>query len=368
MKKKIFLNLESLRGIAAISVALYHFDNGSHFNNPFVENAWLMVDFFFVLSGFVVSLNYIHRLSTAQQLFAFQKKRFLRLYPLHFFLLIVFLVIEIAKYIVDIKLNLVANSPAFSDNNLSAFLANLLLVHSWTMSNATFNHPSWSISAEVFTYALFAILVYLTSWSRTLFLVIISISIFGLGWLIDSYGMEIYNTTGLLRCIYSFFIGVLTHQIYKSVRNRFSFKTSVPGILFIALSIFLVIKLGGEKSGFVVLVPFVFGFTILNLVLTTESTSINRLLSNGVLVYLGTVSYGIYMIHIAVWWIGKQFATLVLKLPTVADSYGRERLEIENVFLADLVSLLGIVVIISLAHLSYQRFEKRIADLASRNG
>lgn len=41
------LPLESLRGIAAISVAFYHFKVESYFNNSFTQNAWLMVDFFF---------------------------------------------------------------------------------------------------------------------------------------------------------------------------------------------------------------------------------------------------------------------------------------------------------------------------------
>ena len=84
------LSLEGLRGIAAISVAFFHFNNGSHFNNIFVSNAWLMVDFFFVLSGFVIALNYQNKLKNIHDLLVFQKKRFFRLYPLHFIMLMVF--------------------------------------------------------------------------------------------------------------------------------------------------------------------------------------------------------------------------------------------------------------------------------------
>ena len=57
-KDKIYF-LESLRGIAAISVALFHFQTESFLtNNIFIRNSWLMVDFFFVLSGFVIAYNY----------------------------------------------------------------------------------------------------------------------------------------------------------------------------------------------------------------------------------------------------------------------------------------------------------------------
>ena len=81
MKKDKYLALESLRGGAAISVAIHHFYIGSHFNVAFTMYAWLMVDFFFVLSGFVIALNYQDRIKTFENLKAFQFKRFLRLYP-----------------------------------------------------------------------------------------------------------------------------------------------------------------------------------------------------------------------------------------------------------------------------------------------
>ena len=76
MKQHKLLPLESLRGIAAISVALYHFNTGSHFNNAFVSNAWLMVDFFFVLSGFVIALNYIDNIKSAKNYLRFKRRDF----------------------------------------------------------------------------------------------------------------------------------------------------------------------------------------------------------------------------------------------------------------------------------------------------
>ena len=54
-----FRALDSWRGIAACLVALYHLDAYSHlFDVPFLRNSYLMVDFFFVLSGFVIAANY----------------------------------------------------------------------------------------------------------------------------------------------------------------------------------------------------------------------------------------------------------------------------------------------------------------------
>ena len=57
MKTKLN-HLESLRGIAAITVVLFHWEVNSILNNNFTKNGWIMVDFFFVLSGFIIAYNY----------------------------------------------------------------------------------------------------------------------------------------------------------------------------------------------------------------------------------------------------------------------------------------------------------------------
>ena len=71
------LSLESLRGLAAFGVVLYHFQTSSPLsNNLFVRNSLHMVDFFFVLSGYVIALNYQHRLSSLAEIVTFQRRRF----------------------------------------------------------------------------------------------------------------------------------------------------------------------------------------------------------------------------------------------------------------------------------------------------
>ena len=59
-----FEALDSWRGICALMVALLHFEAFSHLKDlPFFNDAYLFVDFFFVLSGFVIAANYRQRLA-----------------------------------------------------------------------------------------------------------------------------------------------------------------------------------------------------------------------------------------------------------------------------------------------------------------
>ena len=160
MKNEKILGLDSLRGLAAISVAFFHFKGSGFFSNVFFQNSWLMVDFFFVLSGFVIAFSYSSKLSSIKQIIFFQKKRFLRLYPLHLLTLLIFLGFEVIKLLFELNFNDTTNNKSFINNNASAFFANVLLIHNWIIPNLTFNYPSWSISAEFYIYALFALLIF----------------------------------------------------------------------------------------------------------------------------------------------------------------------------------------------------------------
>ena len=141
MKTKL-LFLESLRGIAALSVAIFHIKDVSTSpitDNLFIENSDTMVDFFFVLSGFVIAYSYLDRITNIKSLINFKIKRFLRLYPLHFITLLGFLVIEIAKYILETYSGIPSNVDPFSTNNFYSFVSNLFLFHSFNLSH---RHPA----------------------------------------------------------------------------------------------------------------------------------------------------------------------------------------------------------------------------------
>jgi peptidoglycan/LPS O-acetylase OafA/YrhL len=97
--------LESLRGLAAFLIVLHHMP---HWNSildiiRLVKNGYLMVEFFFVLSGFVIFNAYSEKINTKKDIVRFQFLRFGRLWPVHILFLIVFLGIETARYIFGVQ-------------------------------------------------------------------------------------------------------------------------------------------------------------------------------------------------------------------------------------------------------------------------
>lgn len=92
-----------LRGIAALLVVLYHihfaaprlpFENWS----PFLSRGYLMVDLFFILSGFIISYVYNRPDMAVMKTGNFLIKRIIRLYPLHVFCLFLFVFFKIILF------------------------------------------------------------------------------------------------------------------------------------------------------------------------------------------------------------------------------------------------------------------------------
>jgi peptidoglycan/LPS O-acetylase OafA/YrhL len=71
-----YASLDAMRGLAAFAVVVYHLDR------PYAPSAYVAVDFFFVLSGFVIARAYGEKLASGMTVLAFMKARYVRLYPL----------------------------------------------------------------------------------------------------------------------------------------------------------------------------------------------------------------------------------------------------------------------------------------------
>jgi peptidoglycan/LPS O-acetylase OafA/YrhL len=312
-----FGGLESLRGIAALIVVFHHIG----WSNPlthcnFVRNGYLMVDLFFVLSGFVICHNYASKLGSAKEIAHFMLLRLGRLYPLHLFFLLVFLGIEAAKWFAEMKCGLVPNhSHAFSVNNAPSFLAHLFLVQPFFhFADKTYDAPSWSIGVEFYTYLFFALAI-LAFGKRRIPLAA------GLLALLATFLLCTFSCTGLyvmnglpgfLRCCFGFFTGVLAYQVYGQYRLVITPWSSKLGWgLLVILGVFLSWSTFGTKWDY--LMPPLFGGLIIALA-ATSGGSLAKTFNAPSLRWLGKVSYSIYLCHEAVVIFMGQMLTLTQKI------------------------------------------------------
>ena len=217
-KQMRFLALDSWRGIAALFVALYHLNAYGHFYGlPIVRNSFLFVDFFFVLSGFIISYSYCDRLTRLSAVVSFMIKRFGRVWPLHAVMLAVFVAFPILEWSGCYFTKLCGTDWPFNPehDNLGTFFSNLLLVHSLGLHDSlTWNWPSWSISTEFWTYALFALVAATLRASLVPVALWLVVACTLLLMLLAPGHMDVTYDFGYFRCVRGFFIGFLTFRLY----------------------------------------------------------------------------------------------------------------------------------------------------------
>jgi peptidoglycan/LPS O-acetylase OafA/YrhL len=284
--------LTGLRGVAALMVALLHFnfDVAGRFG-PIYDNltrvGFLGVDLFFILSGFVIAYKYHDiRRFWSRDYAQFLWFRFWRIYPTHFFVTIFYVPIIVTALLLSRHVD----PERFS---LSSLIANLLMVQSWLGSDAmTWNAPAWSVSAEWLAYVLFPVLITLSGMvPRSLVIVACGALLLLVPAIFATVNISGAGFTGLVRLFPEFLSGCLIWRIYNHDMSR-------ARIFDVALTIVLVLML---TSG--LYLPTEYPFLVLPLFacaiyLSCRSVGVaSRILSSRPMVYLGTISYSLYLVH-----------------------------------------------------------------------
>jgi peptidoglycan/LPS O-acetylase OafA/YrhL len=299
-----FVVLDSWRGLAACLVALFHLDAYSHlYGVPFLRNSWLFVDFFFVLSGFVIAANYQQRLLDGFGVGRFLLLRLGRLYPLHLAMLTLFIGSELLKVLRRIlipatlwSLNPIApfSTPQQAPDTV---LANLLLVQSLHLYDfLTWNIPSWSISTEFYTYVVFALcLIGLRKHAW----IALSLAMIGgpvlIAVLSERY-MHTESDWGIIRCIYGFAAGVVCWNVYRRWNSKLGKWLSGSIAEWCTIGLMLAFVSVSGDTLLSVAAPYVFGLVVF--VFAFEAGAASAILRLRPLVFLGTISYSIYMTHV----------------------------------------------------------------------
>lgn len=340
--------LESLRGLAALLVVLFHVPLWHPaLELDLIRNAYLMVELFFVLSGFVIWTAYGDRIRSGRALLRFQFLRFARLYPVHLLFLLVFVGIEGIKLLAASRLGIAApaGGPA-SGNTGQNFFENLLLLHAVLPDRPlSFNFPSWSISVEFWTYLVFGLLTLMFGRSKDIaFAGVTALAL----WALATGNAQDHEP--LLKCLAGFFLGCLVAQ---TARHRPAMRSGPVFPVLLLLLGFLAFKPDGRYD---ILVFPLSAALVLSLVRSPQGATA-RALRLRPLVWLGSISYSLYMAHASVLWAANQGVRLWSDLPDWTGPDGRDipQLPLAPALLAVALSVGAAILLAAMVHQLVER-------------
>jgi peptidoglycan/LPS O-acetylase OafA/YrhL len=281
---KRILTLDGFRGIFALMIIIDHADNNSFiFQNFIVKNADYFVDYFFVLSGFVISYNYSDKIKSFISFKDFMLRRMIRLYPLLLYTTILFFgLVLIGKHF-----------GTFRDPYQVLFFQ---LTDTLTMMNSNplfgtslgINYPSWSISSEMISYALFGFCLFAFKKRSTL---ILSICLASAALFILYTGRYMYmGDYGFIRGLFCFIMGYFVYLLSQKVSTK-KFGT-LSELLFISI-LLLIFKF--LPSEYAIVLPCVFAVGIF--VFLNSSGVITHFLESKPAQFLGKISFSVYLNH-----------------------------------------------------------------------
>ena len=304
--KRLYL-LDGLRGIAALSVVVFHWCHFYLPNNregigyigeqqPFFGqlsfiylNGGSAVNLFFCLSGFVFFWLYEKQIADGTTSFAeFSLLRFSRLYPLHFATL---LLVAVGQ---AVHVSLTKTAFVYNFNDSYRFLLNLAFASAWGFDQVpSFNGPVWSVSIEVLLYGIF-FLVCRQGITRVPVLFALS---FGVGGVVSTFNLALGNG---LAC---FFIGGLAFRAYAVlVEKKFNDQALVVALILASMAWLLTILGTGDaprfETGKYDFVRRLFPIYVLYpLTLIAAALAETRWKFGKRFSLLGDISYSMYLIH-----------------------------------------------------------------------
>jgi peptidoglycan/LPS O-acetylase OafA/YrhL len=297
-----FSGMNTLRFVAALSILLYHLKPSEHtFHNLYLQNFWhnlsFAVDFFFVISGFLITFLLLHEKESKQTIsFAgFYIRRAARIFPLYY-------IIVFAAY-----LQYHNSDPQTAFGAYSCFMGNFSLIHdqAWPVCLLI---PLWSLSIEQHFYLIIPALIYFLPLKR-LNIVLIGLILASIAFRIYLFSTDSSAWFALYAHTFSRGDVLLIGCLLGAAHFHRPFIVPYSGrILLFSLSILLVnmclfdiwaynsiLAAGFQK--YLLVLPFLGVFIAF---LFGKNTYFTAWHSNKTLDYLGKISYGLYMYHFAV--------------------------------------------------------------------
>ncbi|MGH6875963.1 MAG: acyltransferase family protein [Rhizomicrobium sp.] len=212
--------LQGARALPPLILVLFHYCEGHGYRGAWwfdlpVARGYLWVEFFFALSGFVLTYVYAPRLREMWSLRgygAFLRARLARLYPLHLAILLLILCMVIALRALAARGGYLSiyDEPWHPIVTWQTFIANLFLVQAWNIfPYLSWNGASWFVSVEFLLCLLFPVYLALSRGGWKIALLLVIGGAVGLALLASPrYGLDLTFHNGIWRGMAAFAIGV----------------------------------------------------------------------------------------------------------------------------------------------------------------
>lgn len=308
MQRRVFLELDGLRGVAALAVMTRHAPDDLF--RDWLPGSYLAVDLFFALSGFVIAHAYADKLATGMSTARFTLIRLIRLYPLYLLGTVLGLLVLLPKLAEDGGIQLGPLAGAFGLNALFVPVPPELAIGRG--ETFPFNFPSWSLTFELVVNVLYAtLLLWLTGW-RLAFLLIVSFA--GLCWAAIDHGSVDIGWTfdtlpgGFVRTVFSFYVGILIY----SAKDRLPWLRAPFWVLApLLLASFMVDPGPGIRAvAHIALVAILYPLMIIAAANVRETGG-----GGAIMRELGVASYAVYILHMPIIALVRGFFLKVLNLP-----------------------------------------------------
>ncbi len=297
-----FAALDGWRGLFAIVVVLGHFPAFLVFENPaFISAGSVLIEMFFVLSGFVICAGYEAKFADGYDPRRFLIERLGRIYPIHLAMLLVFVFFELFLTLVAHGLGINDRQPFTADRSIFSIFTNLLLIQSFNIHDTiTWNFPAWSLSTEWACYILFAgAMIWRPgkTWPFALAGVILApVALY----YASPHPMQSTYDFGVLRAVYGFSLGVLGQHVYRHIIQRklelHGGKAVYSAVEIAAVLLTFALPLMAGPTRWQLLIPPFYAVVIVLLAL--QRGIVSDFLKSRPLAYLGTISLSIYICHI----------------------------------------------------------------------
>ncbi|MFH6944344.1 acyltransferase family protein [Flavobacterium sp. FlaQc-50] len=280
------------RFLAATSIFIFHYGGGSVFieneHLSFIFQNGIGVSYFFILSGFVMIIAYGN--SPLVSFVEYYRNRFARIYPLYFFAIILVIFVQLIDRMFD----------------FSGFFFNVFMIQAWIPGKAlSFNFPAWSLSVEALFYAVFPFVFNKVYQKITIKRLAIYVALF---WIIiqivtnvlyasfgksDSVYIGEFLRYNPLLHLHQFLVGNLAGLLFikflQDKRRNYDLLIIVFfGLMILALKFPFQLNLNSASA--LLLIPII-------ILVSLNTGLITRFFEKKVFVFLGEISFGIYILQ-----------------------------------------------------------------------